>query len=531
MDCPSCGRDNPDNSQFCNGCGVRLMVLKGQGAAPEADSGVNFGFSATRFVGRRRELDELTSCLDATGSGQGQLVMLIGEPGIGKTRTAEELTSLAEAQGFQTLWGRCYEGEGAPPYWPWVQPLRSYIQQVDPEQLYAQMGPGAADIAEIVPEVRSKLPGLEPPPPLDPEQARFRLFDSVTTFLSSAAQAQPLLLVLDDLHWADQSSLLLLEYVTREIGRSRILLVGTYRDVELNRQHPLAETLGELTRTLPFHRLLLRGLSQDEVIRFMESTAGRAAAPDLVTTVYHQTEGNPLFVGEVMRLLVQEEQLSAGGGLSGVALSDGAPVSTDGWRVRIPEGVREVIGRRLNRLSPGCNDTLIMASLIGREFGFDQLQPLLPELPRDQLMETLEEAVGVRIIEELPYGMLRYQFTHALVQETMLADLTQTRRVRLHAQIGETLEELYRNSTLDHVAELAYHFAEAETVTGTEKSIRYAVLAGEQALAAHAHEEAAWHFQRAREAKSGQPMDAELAAILSGLGRAQAATLERHRMR
>ena len=165
------------------------------------------------FVGRQHEIAELTAALEDALAGQGRLVMLVGEPGIGKTRTAQELAVLAEQRGAQVLWGRCYEEQGAPPYWPWVQAIRAYVQQVDAEQLTAELGSGSADIAEIIPDLREKLPDLGTPPALEPEQARFRLFDSITSFLKNAAQHQPLLLVLDDLHWADRSSLLLLEFL------------------------------------------------------------------------------------------------------------------------------------------------------------------------------------------------------------------------------------------------------------------------------------------------------------------------------
>ena len=192
------------------------------------------------FVGRQREMGELKVALDDAMAGQGRLVMLAGEPGIGKTRTAQELASYAETLNAQVWWGRCYEEQGAPPYWPWLQPLRSYIQQQTPQQLQAEMGSGAADIAEIVPELGEKLPNLETAPALEPEQARFRLFSSITNFLKNAAQSQPLMLVLDDLHWADRSSLLLLEFLAREIETTPLMVLGTYRDVEVSRRHPLS---------------------------------------------------------------------------------------------------------------------------------------------------------------------------------------------------------------------------------------------------------------------------------------------------
>src|ERR687895_2471223 len=296
------------------------------------------------FVGRQREMGRLKAILENTLSGQGQLLMLVGEPGIGKTRTAQELAARAEQRGARVLWGWCYEEEGAPPFWPWLQPIRSYIQQRDVEQLQSEMGPGAADIAEIISEVRDKLPGLEPPPALPPEQARFRLFDSITTFLKNAAQSQPLMLVLDDLHWGDKPSLLLLQFLAQQLGQSHLLVVGCYRDVEVSRQHPLSETLAQLSRLPLFQRKLLQGLSQEDTRRFIEATAGIRPPQSLAATIYNHTEGNPLFVKEVVRFLSERREL--------VAEEKEGPQD-----IRIPEGVREVIGQRLNRLSEACHGT------------------------------------------------------------------------------------------------------------------------------------------------------------------------------
>ena len=483
------------------------------------------------FVGRQQEMGELKACLEEALSGRGRLVTLVGEPGIGKTRTAQEVATYAGLRGAQVLWGRCYEEQGVPSYWPWVQAIRSYVREREPEQLRSEMGSGAAHIAEIVSDVRERLPDLEHPPAQEsPEQARFRLFDSITTFLKSVSGSRPLVLMLDDLHWADKPSLLLLELVARELAGARLLLVGTYRDMELSRQHPLAETLGELTRERLFQRILLRGLTQEDVSRFIEATSGIAPPQGLVQSVYQQTEGNPLFVTEVVRLLVQEGELT-----------QERSRERDSWEVRIPEGVREVIGRRLNRLSQRCNETLTIASVIGREFDSRQLVRLVEDpsassgqrMSEDRLLETLEEALSARVIEELLEAVGRYQFTHALIQETLSAELSITRRVRLHAQIAQTLEELYGEEAEAHAAELAHHLAQAETVLGSEKLVRYSLLAGERALTVHAYEEALGHFQRALAAKvdgvESQPAaDAETAAILFGIGQAQLATLQVH---
>ena len=490
------------------------------------------------FVGRQREMGELKAALEDTLSGRGRMVMLVGEPGIGKSRTAQELATYAGLRHAQVLWGRCYEGEGAPPYWPWVQAIRAYVRDRDVDQLLLEMGAGAADIAEIVSDVGDRLPGLRAPAALDPEQARFRLFDSVCAFLTRASRTQPLVLVLDDLHWADQPSLLLLEFVARELSGARLLLVGTYRDMEVSRRHLLSTTLGELNRERLFQRVLLRGLDQDDAGRFIELASGIGPPRGLVEAVHRQTEGNPLFVTEVVRLLVQQGDLTSN-----------QSSQRDSWSVRIPEGVREVIGRRLDRLSERCNETLTIASIIGREFTLDLLKPLIEDITDDRLLEILDEALASRVIEELPQTVGRFQFTHALIQETLAAELSTSRKVRLHARIAQAMEELYGGESDNHAAELAYHYSESAVVSGDDKLVHYSLIAGERALAAYAHTEALVHFQRGIAGKQRlagvehgsitdslegsareSAVDAEMAALSAGLGRAQAATLERNRL-
>ena len=400
-----------------------------------------------------------------------------------------------------------------------MQAIRSYVRNVDPEQLRSDMGAGAADIAQVVSDVRDRLPSLEAPPQIEPEQARFRLFDSITAFLKNAGRRQPLVSVLDDLHWADHPSLLLLEFVARELGNSRLLVIGTYRDMELSRQHPLSKSLGELTRERLFQRVLLRGLEQEDVGRFIELVSGVNPPTGMVEAVHRQTEGNPLFVTEVVRLLVQEGELT-----------QEKVGQRDSWSVRIPEGVRDVIGRRLDRLSERCNETLTLASVIGREFTLEQLSPLIEDISGDRLLELLDEALSARVIEELPRAVGRYQFTHALIQETLAGELSSTRKVRLHARIAEALELLYGGDDEAHAAELAHHYAEAQTVLGMEKLEYYSLLAGQRALAAYAYEEALVHFERGLDAKGDQPPDVETGQLLYGLGRVQVATLPQYEL-
>ena len=483
-------------------------------AAAEADS-VRGRRADGVFVGRERELAALIAALGDALSGSGRLVVVGGEPGIGKSRLAEELASRARSDGAEIRWGRCWEEGGAPPYWPWVQVLRACVRERGVEQLTDELGAGAAEVAELVPDVRQRLPQLRMPSgSADPQQARFRLFDAVAGFLTRASRSRPLVVVLDDLNWADRGSLLLLEFVARELAETNVVLVGTYRDIDLSRGHPLRQTLAELSRERLFERVLLRGLAHEDVARFIEAACGFEPDMALVEAIHAQTEGNPFFVGEVVRLLREEG-----------ALTPEASRTPEHWSARIPDGVREAVGRRLERLSRPCSSTLTIASAIGREFGLDQLGPLVDDLDEEALLEALDEALAAHVVEELPGTAGRYQFTHALIQATLADELSRTRRARLHARIAEALETLYGAEATAHAAELAHHFAEAQSVLGADRLVRYCALAGESALAARAPEQALVHFERAIAANETAPVDDRAAELLFGLGRAQLATL------
>ena len=455
------------------------------------------------FVGRQHEMDILRTMLADALAGQGRLVMLGGEPGIGKTRTAQELATIAVQQGGQVLWGRCYEEHGAPPYWPWVQSLRAYVHACRPTQLRFDMGRGAAAVAEIVPDVHERLPGLRLLPRLEePDQARFRLFDAITSFLLNASHRRPVVLILDNLHWADRPSLLLLEFVAREIAVGRLLVVGTYRDVELSRQHHLFHTLGELTREPLFRRLLLGGLSREDIDRFMALATGIAPPQALLEAVYRQTEGNPLFMTEVVRLLEQEgiltqEGISKFSVLSGATRGPVPQGAVPDVRVRVPDGIREVIGRRLNRLSEPCNQTLTIAAVMGREFRLEELACLIDDLPQADVLALLEEAEQERLIEGLPRALGHYQFSHALIRETLYDELTTARQMRLHVHIARALEAHYRAYLAPHVARLAHHFRAAGQMDDAGKAIDYAMQAGARAMAMLAYEEAVRYYEMA----------------------------------
>src|SRR5262249_30589941 len=334
---------------------------------------------------------------------------------------------------------------GAPAYWPWREALRSYVRDADPVGLAWELGPVASDVAEIVPEVREALGDVKPPQELDSEEARFRIFDSVATFLTGAARSRPIVPSPAALHWADGPSLLLLKSIARQLGDSGLLVVATYRDVELGRHHPLAGTLAELAEIEQTRRIALRGLDTEAVARYIEMTAGIEPPPGLAEAVHEQTEGNPFFVTEVVRLLASEGRLEPG---------------AVGWELAIPEGVRDVVGRRLNRLSEGANEVLTLAAAVGREFDLEVLERVNGRTP-DALESALTEAIDSQLIGEPRRG--RFAFSHALVRETLYAEIRGPRRVQLHREIGEALEALHADDPEPPVSELAHHFIEAAT--------------------------------------------------------------------
>jgi len=448
------------------------------------------------FVGREQELAILRSGLEGALAGRGRLALLAGEPGIGKTRTAEEFADYARSQHVQVLIGRCYDGEGVPPFWPWVQIVRTYLTAYDDLTVQTIMASGAAAIAAVLPEVGKRLPHLPVPPLLASEHARFRFFDSFTVFLKNAATVQPLMLILDDLHWADTPSLLLLQFLTREIGDTRLFIIGTYRDLEFAPAHPFAQTLGALARVGDSQTLSLHGFTESDVAQFITLTTTHAPAPGLIAAIHQKTAGNPFFVTEVVHTLV----------------CDGEMASLDSQSVEavpLPQRVRAAIAYRLGTLSASCRDVLSIAAAIGQEFTLPLLAAVQTKpgavLDASTLLALLHEAVAARFVIPLPRGVGRYSFAHALVRETLYAGLGEDHRVQLHRQIGETLEQMadkdidgtVASTSGELLAELAFHFFLAAPGGDNEKAIAYAIRAGERTAALFAYAEAANQYEHA----------------------------------
>jgi tetratricopeptide (TPR) repeat protein len=462
--------------------------------------------AAGLYVGREQEIDELCGAVDRALAGSGEVVLVTGDPGIGKTRLVEQVASYAQMRDAQVLWGRCYEGDGAPPYWPWSQIIRAYVLGHDPEAVAGVMGAGAPDIAQMESEVGRRLPGLAAPPRLGAEEARFRLFDSVTRFVVAASRTEPLVLVLDDLHCADRSSLLLLEFLARELGAARVLVVGTYRGVELHAGHDLTHTLAELVRVHPPRRIALGGLTRAEVAHYMETAADAEPAESLVSAVFDKSEGNPFFLAEIVRLLDARARV------------DGEPGPAD--HLSIPGEVREVIGRRLDRLSDPCRGALTVAALMGRDFHLRPLQEVVG-LSAERLFEALDEAAAAQVIAEAAPG--RYRFSHVLICDTLAAGVTTGSRIQLHYKIGAAIEQGYADRLDPWLSELAHHYLAAVPAGHVAKALQYATAAAEAATARLAHEEAARLYEEALGAlEPGAASNERRCDLLLQLGHAHA---------
>jgi len=445
----------------------------------------------TVFVGREAELKQLQQAFDAAMSGQGGLVMVVGEPGIGKTAICQQLATYVSLRGGRTLVGHCYEeGSLSLPYLAFVEAMRTYVLARDPDGLKTDLGSGAADVARIVSEVRDRV-SIDLRDAFDPEDDRWRLLQSVTSFLRNAASVQPLVIILEDLHWADRGTLDLLQHVARNLQGARLVVVGTYRDVEVDRSHPLSGAVAELRRSGTFLRVPLRGLTVDEVHRMYESLRGNEVPWAQAEAVHRQTEGNPLFVQEVLRYLVEE----------GIVVREGARYVAQTPGDGVPEGLRDVIGRRLSHLDDKTNTVLTIASVIGRDFRLDVLQKVAG-LSEEELYTALEEASERAIVEQVQSTAgVAFRFTHAMFRTLLYEEIFAPRRIRLHQQVGRALEEIHARRLEEHASELAEHFTQSTEAADLEKAVRYGELAARRALGVFAYGEAVRHLEQALRAQ------------------------------
>jgi class 3 adenylate cyclase len=440
------------------------------------------------FVGRKGDLEQLESGLADALSGAGRVFLIAGEPGIGKTRTTEELLGVAREKGAWTLVGRSVEGEGAPAYWPWLQILRSLTREQTADELSANIGSGAADIAQILPELTEGLSDVGQVASTDLEAARFRLFEAISGFLRQTSRRRPIVLVLEDLHWADPSSLLLLQFLVREVAEAPILVIGTYRDIEVEHGQMLATVLATLRRETVVERILLRGLPESDIGALLAALGGQGVDAAFVHAIFRETEGNPFFIQETLRHLIDERIIFHDGSRWTSKLSPG--------EMPLPESVREVIGRRIARLGGGARQFLSAAAVIGREFELRIIERV-SGLADESLFAALDETLAARVIDEIPAMVGRYTFSHALVREALYSGLRTTERLRLHQRVAESLEAVYGQHADTHASALAYHYFESAQLGNVAKAVHYTVAAGQQAARQVAHGEAVVQYDRA----------------------------------
>ncbi len=432
--------------------------------------------------------------------------MLVGEPGIGKSRTAAEIAEYARDAGLRIVTGRCQETPGTPPFWPWVQVLRDLTRDVDAEALCRELGPAASVLGELIPELRRPAARGATDSLLDSEQTRFRLFDGITLFLKKLGQDTPLLLFLDDLHWADPSTVLLMRFLTREIADANLLVLGSYRDLIATRPAPANDSFESLRTRPTCRQIALRGLSLQETQQLIENVAGTRIPKALTKRIHEKTEGNPFFVTETVRMMLSEDTMGHSSAVQ---------------RISLPRSVRDLVRHRFQYLSEDILHVLRCACVIGRRFDLSILEPVSQQ-SQSNLLATLDAASQAHVVTEVDGVPGRYRFSHAILQDALYEELTASRRLSLHARVAEALEARADGNLAPYLSELSYHFFQAAPLGQADRAVRYARCAAEQARDMLAYEQAVTHLERALQAlelRTGAE-DREQAELTVALGNA-----------
>jgi predicted ATPase len=437
----------------------------------------------TTFVGRKTERDSLEALLDRARGGRGGLSLISGSPGVGKTRLAAELATLGAKRGMTVLLGHCYERDEALPYHPFVGAFEMVqVRLRRPSELRELLGEGAPELALLMPQLRRLFPDIDLPAGLPPDQARRSLFAAVCGFLSRLAGARGAVLILDDLQWADESTLRLLAYLVPKVAELPVLVIGTYRDAGLRNDSPLALTIEELLRARRVELVRLSGLTQELTAQMLEGLASQPAPLPLVAAVFAETEGNPFFIEECFKHLVEKGLLfdEAHRFLPALTINE----------LSVPENVRLVVGRRLSMLDPATHSTLAAAAVVGRAFSFELLSNMLGG-DTERLLRAMDEAERAGIIRsatDLPES--RLAFSHELIRQTLLAEMSSPRRQRMHLAVVDAVERMYAATVEDHAAELAHHLVMAGAAAPPEQTLRHLASAAQQAIDRSAYTEA-----------------------------------------
>lgn len=492
----------PARTLVLRGLGTEMAVWKldwTQMSSPAAVAlpGPLQGSEAFGFVGREAELAALRATLDHAATGGRHVMLVGGEPGVGKSRLAREFAQEAHAAGTRVLFGRCDEGL-AVPYQPFVEALFHYVHHAPNSELPKGLGRLGGELIRLVPELAELVPELPGPRysgpdtdlPVqlgsDPETERYRLFEAVASWLGAASADELLLVVLDDLHWATQPTLSLLRHVARASIPAHLMILGLYRHTELEPARSLANLLADLRRDPGLERFVLEGLDEAEVMALLETT-GRPLGGDagsLARTIRARTDGNPFFVGELVRHAIE----------SGALDHDGYGFDQLG----IPEGINEVVLRRTSQLTETANQALLTGAVVGAEFDVATIT-VVTGLHEELVIESLEDAMEAGLVKELTGATLRFRFRHQLVRTSLYGSLSTARRLHLHRRVGKAIETLHHSRLHEHLPALAHHFSEAAMAGEATTAIHYTWLAGDRASEQLAHEQAAELYARALE--------------------------------
>lgn len=480
----------------------------------QAPAGSLFG-----FFGRKAEIAQLTESVKRTAEGAKPVAFLSGEPGIGKTSLSRQVARSAHEHGIPVLYGRCDE-DLTISYQPFVEALVHLVVHADEALLTDHVAEHGGALLSLIPQLAKRIPGVTATQSADPDADQARLFGAVVALLASTASDRGMLMVVDDLHWADKATLQLLRHLAGSTQLPKFMVLGTYRDSELSSTHPLTDTLASLRREADVQRIDLVGLEDFEIIEMMEQVAGHEMnqdGVDLAHAVRRETEGNPFFTTEMLRHL----------GESGLVHQDEAGrwvASDDLYEEGLPQSVREVVGQRVDRLGEQTRKILSQAAVIGRDFDLTVLAAV-SETDEDGLLDLVDEAVAAGILTEVEGVVDRYSFAHALTQHTLYEDLGATRRARVHRKTADALEHLYGAAPTSHAAELARHFMAATKTADALKALTYSKMAGDEALVQAAPADALGWFRQALDLYLHVPSDEVLHCdLLLGLGVAQRRT-------
>jgi DNA-binding SARP family transcriptional activator/class 3 adenylate cyclase len=435
---------------------------------------------AAGFIGREAELHRIAERFAAAASGAGGVIVVAGDPGIGKTTLVEEAANMAARQGAEVLWGHCYEGDWSPPYSAFAEALGSNL--ADPDDVRAVLGGGGAALAQLVPELRRIVPDLPEAMQLSPDEERFRLLDAVGQYLTAWSRRTPIVVCLDDLQWADHGTLGLLRSFARLAGRHPLLILGTYRDVEVDADHPLSATLQALTRETTLDRIHLHGLDPAGTAALLSALGEQVVDQEVGAAWAAETEGNPFFIAELARHLMEEGHLyrdPEGRWTIDRPLHD----------LDVPDTVRDVISRRLSRLSEDARQILRVACIFDGPFRFEVIASVA-RLHSDAALDAVDDAVAAQLI--LPAGADdTYRFNHALIRHTLYRQLGSSRRLRLHRQVAEALEAAAGDSpTPAQAGEIAAEYYRSAALPGAARGVDAALIAADHAQASGGHDEA-----------------------------------------